>query len=231
MRIIQPGLLTLQETSIQGLRFKGHHQETLQISVLEEDIIRVQHFPDGKPRLSRTWSIAGKNGEVPLQGRSREDVSAFQLPSFKISKSTNKVQFSTATMQVEIDKLDGSLTWRTQPDLKIFAADLQRRAYSYDQNGETVFHYLERRPDEHYYGFGERSGPLDKYGRRMRMLNLDALGYDAEIGDPLYKHIPFYITYVPGLNLAYGLFYDNLSTSIFDMGQDRDNYYSPYCYF
>lgn len=231
MRIIQPSPLTIQETSLRGLKFNGNHQETLQITVLEEDIIRVQLFPDGKPRLNRTWSIADKDGDVPLEGRSREDLSSFQLPAFKISKSTDKVLFSTAKMQVDIDIEDGSLTWRTQPDQKIFSADLQRRAYSYDQNGETVFHYLERRPDEHYYGFGERSGPLDKYGRRMRMLNLDALGYDAEKGDPLYKHIPFYITYVPGLNLAYGLFYDNLSTSIFDMGQERDNYYGPYRYY
>ncbi len=231
MRIIQPGPLTLQETSLQGLKFSGIHQETLQITVLEEDIIRVQHFPDGKPRLMRTWSIADKDGDVPLEGRSRSDISAFKLPAHKISKNSDKVLVSTAKMQVEIDTADGSLTWRTQPDQKIFAADLQRRAYSYDQNGETVFHYLERRPDEHYYGFGERSGPLDKYGRRMRMLNLDALGYDAEHGDPLYKHIPFYITYVPGLNLAYGLFYDNLSTSIFDMGQERDNYYGQYRYY
>lgn len=231
MRIKQPGPLILQESSLPGLKFKGHHQETLQVSVLEEDIIRVQHFPDGKPRLTRTWSIADKDGDVPLEGRSREDLSAFELPAFKISKSTDKVQLSTAIMQVDIDIADASLTWRTQPDQKIFAADLLRRAYSYDQNGEIVFHYLERRPDEHYYGFGERSGPLNKYGRRMRMLNLDALGYDAELGDPLYKHIPFYITYIPTLNLAYGLFYDNLSTSIFDMGQERDNYYGPYRYY
>ncbi|MDO9086686.1 MAG: glycoside hydrolase family 31 protein [Anaerolineaceae bacterium] len=231
MRIIQPSPLNIQETSLQGLKFKGNHQETFQITVLEEDIIRVQHFPDGYPRLKRTWSIADQDGDVPLEGRSRGDLSSFQLPANKISKINDKVLVSTAIMQVEIDTEDGSLTWCTYPERKIFASDLRRRAYSYDQNGETVSHYLERRPDEHYYGFGERSGPLDKYGRRIRMLNLDALGYDAEIGDPLYKHIPFYITYVPGLNLAYGLFYDNLSTSIFDLGQERDNYYGPYRYY
>ena len=90
---------------------------------------------------------------------------------------------------------------------------------------------MQRRENEHYYGFGERSGFLDKNGRRMRMLNLDALGYNAETGDPLYKHIPFYITYVPELKVAYGLFYDNLSTTVFDMGQEHDNYYGPYRYY
>lgn len=83
-----------------------------------------------------------------------------------------------------------------------------------------MFHYLVQRPDEHYYGFGEKAGPLDKRGMRMRMQNLDAIGYSAKSSDPLYKHWPFYITFVPELNIAYGLFYDNLATSIFDMGQE-----------
>jgi alpha-glucosidase len=231
MRIIQPSPLTLKESSLNGLKFIGKLQETFQITILEEDIIRVQHFPDGDPRFHRTWSIANESGDVPLEGRSREDLSSFSLPAYHSGTNDDLVQILTKELRIEIDTKDGSLTWFTHPAGEVFAADLKRRAYSYDQNGEAVYHYLERRPDEHYFGFGERSGPLDKYGRRMRMLNLDALGYDAEIGDPLYKHIPFYITYIPTLNLAYGLFYDNLSTSIFDMGQERDNYYGPYRYY
>ena len=31
------------------------------------------------------------------------------------------------------------------------------------------------------------------YGKRYRMLNIDAMGYDPESTDPLYKHIAFYI--------------------------------------
>jgi len=63
------------------------------------------------------------------------------------------------------------------------------------------------------------------------MVNLDALGYSAKDSDPLYKHIPFYITYVPALNVAYGLFYDNLSNVVFDLGLEHHNYYSPYRYY
>jgi alpha-glucosidase len=84
---------------------------------------------------------------------------------------------------------------------------------------------------EHYFGFGERSGELDKAGRRMRMLNLDAFGYDAEKTDPLYKHFPFYITFIPGLQIAYGLFYDNLATSLFEMGGELDAYHERYRYY
>jgi hypothetical protein len=36
---------------------------------------------------------------------------------------------------------------------------------------------------------GEKSGPLDKHNRRMKMRNTDAFGYNAEFSDPLYKHV------------------------------------------
>ncbi len=57
----------------------------------------------------------------------------------------------------------------------------------------------------------------------------DALGYDAATSDPLYKHIPFYITVRPGAGApAVGLFYDNLSRGAFDLGQEIDAYHGPY---
>ncbi len=89
---------------------------------------------------------------------------------------------------------------------------------------------MERRIDEHYYGFGERAGSLDKYGMRFIMENLDALGYSAATSDPLYKHFPFYITYVPELKIAYGLFYDNLATTVFDLGKENDAFWGFYRY-
>ncbi|NTW44399.1 MAG: DUF4968 domain-containing protein, partial [Anaerolineaceae bacterium] len=231
MRILQPKPILLQTESSESLIFNGQNGETFQVTVLEEDIIRVQHFPDGKPRLKRTWSIAGLDGDVPLEGRQRNDLSSFRMPGFTLHQQEGLLQISTACLQVQIDTSDCSLVWYSRQNGEPFAADLKRRAYAYDQVGEAIFHYMKRRENEHYYGFGERSGFLDKNGRRMRMLNLDALGYDAETGDPLYKHIPFYITYVPDLKLAYGLFYDNLSTTVFDMGQEHDNYYGPYHYY
>ncbi|MBK8023965.1 MAG: hypothetical protein IPK19_21665 [Chloroflexi bacterium] len=87
-----------------------------------------------------------------------------------------------------------------------FAADLPLRAYVYDRAGRTVYHYMKQRSDEHYYGFGEVVGPLDKRKARIRLSNVDAAVYDATSTEPLYKHIPFYITYLPDQNVAYGLF-------------------------
>jgi alpha-glucosidase len=63
------------------------------------------------------------------------------------------------------------------------------------------------------------------------MCNVDALGYNAETSDPLYKHYPFYSTYIPGLKIAYGLFYDNLSTTVFDLGREIDAFWGYYRYY
>ena len=32
-------------------------------------------------------------------------------------------------------------------------------------------------------------------GQSYRMTNIDAMGYNARTTDPLYKHIPFYLTW------------------------------------
>ncbi len=48
----------------------------------------------------------------------------------------------------------------------------------------------------------------------------DAIGHDPEYGDPMYKHIPFYIRINEKTAYALGLFYHNSYDSVFDMGQE-----------
>ena len=193
MRITQPGPMSLVDPAAHPLVFTGQHSERFAISVLEDDLVRVQHWPEGQPRLERTWMVVGPEGDVPREGRRRHDLSPFSLPGFDLDAEAATVHLRTGQLHLDISLGDFRLRWE-DADGRHFAADLPGRAYAYDRTGTTVFHYLERRPDEHYYGFGERAGPLDKRGMRMRMANINCLGYDAETSDPLYKHFPFYIT-------------------------------------
>ncbi len=125
------------------------------------------------------------------------------------------------------------ITWkfRSAPD-EPFATVLEDRptsAYQFDARGSRFVHALKRDLGDHYYGFGEKSGDANKHGRRLRMRTTDALGYDAARSDPLYKHIPFYLTVRPDRGGdAVGLFYDNLAHSAFDLGQEIDAYHGPY---
>jgi alpha-glucosidase len=82
-----------------------------------------------------------------------------------------------------------------------------------------------------YFGLGERAGEADRAGQRYRMCNLDPMGYNARTTDPLYKHIPFYLTRKRDSGVTFGVFYDTLSDCAFDMGREMDNYHGPYRYF
>jgi len=220
----------LQPQQANTPHFVSPQGETLRIDVLKHDLIRVSMRPDGQTRFNRTWMITEQDGTMPRAGRLRDDLSPFPLPSYTLTTHDQGVSIQTDALKIVVNQKDASLTWY-DPNGEQFAADLQHRAYTYDRTGRTLFHYLERHSDEYYFGFGERSGPLEKTGRRLRMMNVDALGYNAETGDPLYKHIPFYITYLPELKIAYGLFYDNLATSVFDLGQEVDAFWGSYRYY
>jgi alpha-glucosidase len=76
--------------------------------------------------------------------------------------------------------------------------------------------------DEHYYGLGDKTGPLDRRDLAFTNWNTDAYAWQ-ESTDPLYKTIPFVLALRKGR--AHGLFVDNTWRSWFDFGkQARDAY-------
>jgi alpha-glucosidase len=70
-------------------------------------------------------------------------------------------------------------------------------------------------PADHFYGFGEKVGYLDKRGRKMEMWATDDPNHTPTT-DPLYQSIPFFINLRDGK--ASGLFVDTVARSRFDMG-------------
>jgi alpha-glucosidase len=91
------------------------------------------------------------------------------------------------------------------------------RAYADSQNPPLI------------YGLGDKTGELNRWGRRFINKPVDALGYDSSNSDPLYKDIPFFIALDRVLNKAHGVFFDNFSEKFFDFGKERKP--SPYYYF
>jgi len=230
MRIYGFGAVKSTQVDEHSLYLKNANDLTVRITVLEDDIIRVTMLPDGAYRLRRTWMVVDESGDVPLAGRDRDDLAPFSRPTFEHKVQESRVTIKTQSLSVIAILDDLRLEWKNAAGRE-FAEDAISRAYAHNPSGREIYHYMNRRPDDHYYGFGEKAGPLDKVKHRMEMRGVDALGYDAERSDPLYKHWPFYITLVPDLNVAYGLFYDNLSTCVFDMGRERHAYYNFYRYY
>ncbi|MDX2161635.1 MAG: glycoside hydrolase family 31 protein [bacterium] len=207
------------------IELRGAQGETVHIAVIDRDIFRVALYPDSTPRLDRTWIVSGTD-PAPLEGRPRDERLALSPHSqreepFTVHHEPGALELGNGDVLLHVDLTTFSLSWYAG-DPQPFAADLPLDAYSYDAAGRSVSHSLHHRPDEHYYGFGETAGAFDKAGVRLRMSPRDALGYNAETTDPLYKHFPFYITSVPRQRLFYGLLYDNVSETTFDMGKEID---------
>ncbi|RUP45835.1 galactose mutarotase-like domain-containing protein [Jimgerdemannia flammicorona] len=120
---------------------------------------------------------------------------------------------------------------RAHPGSPPLLEDLPNRAYPADPATGAVWHYLKQRPDDAYYGLGERTGDLNIKGRRFRLERLDCMGYDAEKTDPLYKFSPFYITLSKDTGLAHGIYYNNISKTTVDLGNEIDALWGPYRYY
>ncbi len=205
------------------LTFSASNNESFALTALENDIVRVTFYPNGTPRFDRTWLVLGKDSSMPKEGRLRSDLSAFLLPPVKIESDEKKITLHTSELRLEIDPKTFAVRWFNAGGTPL-AADLEDAPYTYDRNGESVGHNLLCNKGEYYYGFGEISGKLNKARRHILLKNVDNPGYSAKDGSPLYKLIPFYITYNPETQQAFGIFYDNLATTTFDLNTHADGF-------
>jgi len=204
------------------------------LDVLRPDIVRVLVLPQAEPRVPRTWSIAPDGRDVPWEGLPRLDIFTGAGPDFTTADAENRLCIQTDLLRLDVHYSPFHIVWTgpaagTQAPLA-FAADRAMEPYRLGTDG-SVFHALARASGDRVYGLGEKAGALNRAGRRHRMLGLDAFNYDAATTDPLYKHIPFTITKEARTGLAYGLFYDNLSSAVFDLGCEIDNRHGPYRYY
>ncbi|RKF35783.1 glycoside hydrolase family 31 protein [Paraburkholderia fungorum] len=205
----------------------------IELFVLAEDIIRVLVLPDGETHGPRTWSIAPGADDVPLEGRERRDISGFTPPSFDVSTDAGHLVIETARVRLTVTLDGGFCAWDILHDAAWHRVmtDRKTQAYNFGWWDERVYHYVERRKDEIYVGLGERAGSLNRADQSYEMRNIDAMGYSARTTDPLYKHIPFYVTWQPQTSTGFGLFYDTLADCRFDMGRELDNYHGHYRHF
>lgn len=212
------------------VHFASDTGATVELFVLEDDIVRVLVLPSGQMSVPKTWAITPGGEDVPQEGRDRLSTEGFKQVAFEYLADDVAFKLSTSLVRLAF-KLDGGLIdWyvKTQGEWIQVAADRKTQACNFNYWDEKIYHYLQRQKGEMYFGLGERAGALNRMGHRYEMRNIDAMGYNAVNTDPLYKHIPFYITWSPETLTGFGLFYDNQSDCVFDMGRELDNYHGPY---
>ena len=175
-----------------------------EITALRDDVIHIR---------------IGRNGTMP------EDASWAVLPEALHSRvavtpesSEASFGFRTKSMQVQIARSDLRMTIRD-----LAGNVVQQDALPVHFDGESFRIYKTMPLDEHYFGLGDKTGPLDRRDEAFSDWNTDAYRFQ-ESTDPIYKSIPFFITYKPGI--AAGVFLDNTWRTSFDFGKQLPSIYS-----
>ncbi|KAJ3320288.1 hypothetical protein HDV06_005432 [Boothiomyces sp. JEL0866] len=200
MKLRNPSGFILKSTN--PIHFINSQGSGFQIQIINDSVARVVHVQPGEC-LQESQAIAIDHVQ-PCVTQEHDHL------VIKTSKVTIKVYY----------KQELYLEWFTIDQIP-FLADLKFRAYEYDLNAGAG-HYIKHSPDMIYYGLGERGSPLYLNERSFQLKCSDALGYNPESGDPLYKHIPFYIGLNQASKLAYGIFYNSLSTGSVNFGAEID---------
>ena len=201
----------------------------LKIQALGPSMVRVTFKPASGYREPRTWAIAPQPGtDVDWTGRTRDDPLGFVPPAVSVQQIGQTVLLRTDAIELSVLADPLTLAWKDTQG-RALASDRTTPSYFHSQRTGAVRHYMHRERGERYYGLGDKTGPLDLHGRRLRTLALDALGYDPKRGDPLYKHWPFVLTRACSGHW-YGVYYDTLSACTFDFGCEHDNYHGLHRY-
>ena len=223
-------------TRLTGLEHRGDHVDVstdgarFQVYLLDENIIRIRStFKDEFPEelnyalVKTAWDDATDE----LMAGERERVDAIEPHVEEPAEGVYEMSTGKYTLRITSEPFVFEVL---DADGNVLHADLPGRSFMQDSLGRPT-HYVKMGDHNHFYGFGEKSGELNKIRRRMRMHNVDSLGWDASKSDPLYKMIPFYINFDAERNLTHGLFYNNSADSVFDMDCEHSNYWLRYSYF
>jgi alpha-glucosidase len=173
-------------------------QAQLRLSVLAPNLIRVRFSPTGQFLPRRSWSVARADSE-------------WSTPAYDLQETPEQLTFSTERMRVEVDKETG----------RIACFDRQNQPFAQDTGlglgwrQDRVACWKQIAAAEHFYGFGERCGLLDKLGQRLTNWTVDSLDYHA-LTDEMYQAIPFFLALRP--QVGYGIFFNTTFWSCFDVG-------------
>jgi alpha-glucosidase len=177
----------------------------LQVTVLTPHLVRVRLAPDGIFAPRRSWAVAQADDD-------------FTAAPFEVREQASSLEFDTDAMLVRIDKADCRISFADPRGLE-FCADADGMRWHDTSAGRQVTCDKHIAAGEHFYGFGERTGQLDKLGRQMINWATDPPWGHGPGTDPLYLAIPAFMALRPGL--AYGVFFNNTWRSRFDMGAER----------
>jgi alpha-glucosidase len=174
------------------------------ITALRNDVLRIRIWRGDNPPEDASWAVLAE----------ARHASVAVTPAVGMGAAG----FSTSALTVAVDPVTLELTVRDR-NANIVSQDA--RPVRFDGNEFRIYKAMPI--DEHYFGLGDKTGPLDRRNEAFTLWNTDAYRFQ-ESTDPLYKAIPYFMTYRAGR--ATGVLLDNTWRSSFDFGKELPDAYS-----
>lgn len=218
--------LTKVEANLFIAKFRHKQEKTLVnlvIFALNSNTIRFHYS------FSNHFNLEVPNSDLQLQNFKFNEKEFLEYKEGHLETRTLKIFVNENPVQIQIFDMEGNLLSSDEPELGFWSENL-----NYDKEaGQCQIRCYKQYQDLNYppciYGLGDKTGEINRWGKRFNNSPIDALGYDSEFTDPLYKDIPFFIHLDQKTKLAHGIFFDNFHKKFFDFGRERKP--APYYYF
>jgi len=178
----------------------------MNVVALRDDVIRIRISSDGSLPEDASWAVLATARSQKVDVIHEDGVEA--------------IGFRTKLLRVRIDRKTLALTLA---DLEGNILQKDAPGWPVEFHGKTFRIYKEMPKDEHYFGLGDKVGPLDRRGQSFTLWNTDFYNFQ-ESSDPIYKSIPFFLAFRAGR--AMGVLLDNTWRSSFDFGKQVRDVYS-----
>ena len=177
-----------------------HGRLRLQVTALADDLLRVRIAADGNWPEDASWVVPAqlRAATVSVAAADDERTVGFRTAALE-------VRIERSSLRLTVSDLNGNVLLADAPELPV------------ELRGAQFTLRKTLPPHEHYFGLGDKTGPLDRRGEAFSNWNTDAYHFE-ESTDPLYKSIPFFIG-SGGPAGSYGVFLDNSWRSSFDFGK------------
>ncbi len=197
--------VTASRATANGIEIKSG-SAVLHITALREDVIRVRVGAAGQLPEDASWAV----------------LATARTATVNVSPESNAatVGFKTAKLHIAIHK-DPLGIMVTDMAGHVIAETLPERPIEF--HGASFRVYMRSPADEHYFGLGDKPGPLDRRNEAFTDWNTDAFGWQ-ETTDPIYKSIPYFIAFHKGVSA--GIFLDNTWRASFDFNKEYRDAYS-----
>jgi alpha-glucosidase len=203
--LVVAGKITASRWLENGIEVRSGEM-VFRVTALRDDVIRVRVGAQGELPEDASWAVLPQSRTSAVAVVKEEDAEAVGFVTKKLH-----VRLSRASSGLRITDMNGNVVGE------------DAAGHPVEFHGASFRVYKSIPLEEHFFGLGDKPGPLDRRGGAFSMWNTDWFNFQ-ESTDTIYKSIPFFLSLNKGM--ASGTLLDNHWRSSFDLGKELHMAYS-----